>query len=95
MTNIKLKNPYKIIGKKLKRYGGHYQIPADNCLVVPQKVYGEDISCDVWWKDENGDLQQRPQLLFHGENLEPLNSMEDFHLYELWENCYKSTQTIL
>jgi hypothetical protein len=86
--SIHLKNPYKIITNKQKRYSGHYQIPADQALVVPITMYGDEVSCDVRWENANGELQLMTRILFKVENIEPLNPMIDVKLHEIWEHYY-------
>ncbi len=88
MTNIKLGTGYKIIETRIKRYNSHYQIPAHDCLVVPLKSYGEDLSCEVRWEDEYGVLHSKSALLFNNENLKPLNPLLDSKLFEIWQHYY-------
>ena len=83
--NIQLKKPYKIIERKQKRYEDHYQIPSVKCVVVPLKDFGDDFSCDVHWADETGKFHVMNQLLFSGQNIEPLDSLKDYKLHELWQ----------
>lgn len=90
MENIRIGQPYKVSEHKHKQYQKHYEIPIDNCVVVPVKKYGDQISCDLRWKDAEGTLQRREDLMFSSAYLEPLDAMKDFHLYELWEDYNKS-----
>ena len=90
--SIHLRRPYKITERKLKRYEDHYHIPADKCLIVPIKEFGDDVSCDVHWEDSNGVMQRQYQLLFSQDNLEPLNQMRDFQLHEIWQHYYSSSE---
>jgi hypothetical protein len=90
--SIQLNKPYKIIFHKQKRYAAHYNIPAAQALVVPLKVYGNDLSCDVRWENSNGELQHLPQILFATDNLEPLNSMKDDKLQDLFDHFYGSPE---
>lgn len=85
MENIHLKSPYKVIASKLKRYSQHYALPIAACLVVPKRKYGDQISCDVLWKDDAGKTSIKSDLIFEETNLEPLNALKDFTLYNLWE----------
>ena len=93
--SIKLQNPYKIIEQKYKRYTNHYQIPANDCVIVPQKIYGENVSCDVHWKDEFGIVHKRSDMMFLEGNLVPLNAMKDYQLYEVWQNNHENVGTVL
>lgn len=88
--SIHLGQPYKIIERRRKRYDDHYQIPSDKCVIVPLKEYDEDLSCDVHWEDPNGVMQRKSQLLFNQNNLEPLDSITDFQLHEIWQHYYKN-----
>jgi hypothetical protein len=87
---VQLYQPYKIIQRKQKRYGEHYNIPAVKCVIVPIKQFGDDLSCDVHWEDSEGKMQHHNQLFFNNENIEPLDAMKDFQLHEIWENYYQS-----
>lgn len=91
--SVHLRQPYTIVASKIRRYSEHYQIPADRCLIVPVKLYGEEISCDVRWEDDNGELHYVTGLLFRAENLEKLNQFVNVKLYELWEHFYGVKQT--
>jgi hypothetical protein len=84
--SIHLKQPYKIIERKQKRYEEHYHVPSDKCVVIPLKEYGDDISCNVYWEDSEGKIQQQQRLLFNSLNIEPLDSLRDFHLHEVWQH---------
>jgi hypothetical protein len=86
---IQLRQPYKIIERRRKRYEEHYHIPSEKCVIIPLKEYGDDISCDVHWEDANGVMQRQSQLFFHHDNLEPLDSIKDFQLHEIWQHYYK------
>ncbi|HEY0654532.1 MAG TPA: hypothetical protein VGD65_15450 [Chryseosolibacter sp.] len=88
MTNIKIGTGYKIIETRYKRYFEHYHIPAQECLVVPLKSYGEDVSCEVRWEDEYGVLHSKSSLIFNNQNLKPLNPLLDSKLFEIWEHYY-------
>ena len=92
---IQLRKPYKIIERKLKRYEDHYKIPAAKCVVIPIKVFGDDLSCDVRWEDSNGELQEQNNLFFNVANIEPLNDMKDKDngLYDIWQHYYKTDET--
>jgi hypothetical protein len=84
---IHLNKPYRIIPAKQKRYGLHYQIPADS-LVVPLKLLGEEVLCDVRWENDNGELKVIHNAMFISDNLTPLNSMIDDKLFDLWKHYY-------
>ena len=88
--SIQLRKPYKIMRHKIKRYTLHYNIPAEQCVVVPLSSYGDDVACEVRWEDENGVLQLKERLLFNADNIEPLNEFQHFQLYELWKHYYNS-----
>jgi hypothetical protein len=88
--SVHLKQPYKIIQRKQKRYEEHYHIPSEKCVVVPLKEYGEDVSCDVHWEDSNGVMQRKDQLLFSLNNIEPLDSIKEFQLHEIWMHYYNT-----
>ena len=92
-TNINMKihltKPYKILPPRTKRYEAHYQIPASQCLVVPLKELGEEVSCDVRWEDDNGILHHLTQKIFLSDNLVPLNQMLEEKLFELWQQYYQ------
>jgi hypothetical protein len=85
---IHLNKPYKIIQPKQKKYEAHYLIPADKSLVVPLKVLGEEVSCDVRWENDNGELKAIHNIVFVNQNLIPLNPVIDEKLYELWQHYY-------
>jgi hypothetical protein len=86
--SIRLKKPYKIIQPKHKKYEAHYLIPADKSLVVPLQVLGEEVSCDVRWENDNGELKAIHNIIFIKDNLIPLNPMIDDKLYSLWLHYY-------
>ncbi len=90
MENISLGKPYKVSEHKHKQYNKHYEIPIHNCLVVPVKKYGDQISCDIRWKDESEETKQRDDLMFSSAYLLPLDAMKDFKLYDLWEEYNKT-----
>jgi hypothetical protein len=94
MSFIRLKQPYKIAQHKLKRYSLHYNIPADNCLVIPVKDYGDDVACDVRWEDDNGELQMKERLFFKAENIEPIDGIRNYLLHELWAHYYDRKDVI-
>ena len=86
--SIQLQQPYKIIQRKQKRYEEHYNIPSDKCVVVPVRAFGDDLSCDVHWKDEQGELHAMKQLFFNNQNIEPVDPLKDYLLHELWDSTY-------
>lgn len=87
MENIHLGKPYKVSEHKHKQYHRHYELPIDRCVVVPVKKYGDQISCNLHWKDDSGAILAREELMFSSAYLQPLDAMKDFRLYELWEAC--------
>lgn len=92
--SIQLHRPYKIISHKQKRYASHYNIPSQQSLIVPLKEYGNDVSCDIRWEDGNGELQVLHEKLFSVENIEPLNSLIDDKLHEIWEHYYSMNKEV-
>jgi hypothetical protein len=88
MRGVQLNKPYKISFHKIKRYSAHYGIPAEKCVVIPMRSYGEECVCDVRWEDANGELQVKERLFIAAENIEPLNEMNNFALHELWQHYY-------
>ncbi|HEY0741523.1 MAG TPA: hypothetical protein VGD40_08675 [Chryseosolibacter sp.] len=90
---IHIGKPYRIIAMRYKRYNAHYQIPSDDCLVVPTKEYGTESLCDVRWEDTNGVLQVIHNKMFLSDNLAPLNAMLQTKLYEIWEHYYNKVRT--
>lgn len=93
MDNIRLGKPYKVSEHKHKQYNKHYDIPVEMCVVVPIKKYGDQISCDVRWKDAAGDINHREDLMFSGAYLVPLDAMKDFKLHDIWEEYNKTLET--
>jgi hypothetical protein len=90
MENIHLGKPYKVSEHKHRQYNRHYEVPIENCVVIPVKKYGDQISCDLRWKDEAGETQHREDLMFSSAYLQPLDAIKDFRLYDLWEDYQKS-----
>lgn len=95
MENIRLGKPYKVREHKYKQYQKHYDIPIQSCVVIPVKKYGDQISCDLRWKDEAGETNQREELMFSSAYLLPLDAMKDFMLYDLWEEYNKAEKKIM
>lgn len=93
MEKITLGKPYKVSEHKHKQYNKHYDIPIQNCVVVPVKKYGDQISCDIRWKDDGGETKHRDDLMFSSAYLLPLDAMKDFKLHDLWEEYIKSVST--
>jgi hypothetical protein len=91
--SLKLTKAYKIIPQKFKRYESHYHMPADRSLIVPLKIFGDEVSCDIRWEDDNGELQLLQNKIFLADNLVPLNPMLDVKLHELWQHYYESNKT--
>lgn len=90
MDQIRLGKPYKVSEHKHKQYNKHYDLAIEKCVVVPVKKYGDQISCDVRWKDESGETKHRDELMFSAGYLLPLDAMTDFKLYDLWEEYNKT-----
>jgi hypothetical protein len=86
--SIHITKPYKIVPSKHKRYGSHYNIPADRALVVPMKMLGTEVSCDVRWEDDNGEHKILQNIVFVSDYLVPLNVFIDQQLHELWQHYY-------
>jgi hypothetical protein len=85
MDKIILNQPYKITQRKHKQYIAHYNIPAERCIVVPLKKFGDQLFCDMKWKDSNEEIQVRNGLMMDIANLEAIDAMRDQDLYSLWE----------
>ena len=85
---IHINKPYKINPVRQKRYAAHYEIPADQVLVVPVKHLGDEVSCDIRWENDNGELKVIHNAVFIAENLIPVNAMIDDKLFELWKHYY-------
>jgi hypothetical protein len=92
MENIRLGKPYKVSEHKHRQYNKHYEVPIEVCVVVPVKKYGDQISCDLRWKDESGETKRRDDLMFNSAYLLPLDAMKDFKLYELWEEYTRTAK---
>jgi hypothetical protein len=88
--SIHLRQPYKIIPSKHKRYGLHYGIPAADVVVVPLRLLGAEVSCDIRWEDSNGELHLIENAVFINDNLVPLNQMLDMKLHEIWNYYYNT-----
>jgi len=86
--SIQLLKAYKIIPPKHKRYGNHYQIPAERTLVVPLRWIGDEVSCDVRWEDDNGELKILQNVIFIRDNLMECDGFTDIKLLELWQHYY-------
>jgi hypothetical protein len=81
---IQLNKPYKIVPSMLEVYERHYNVPAALSLVIPTRILGEEVACDVRWK--NNDAQQVTRnAVFISENLMPIEPFEDDELYALWK----------
>ena len=89
MGKIVLKSPYKIIESRYKQYIKHYEIPSAEALIIPVKTYGDQIVCDVVYKDPEGEIAQKSNLMFAASNLEPVDAIKDFDLHTIWENFSK------
>jgi hypothetical protein len=86
---VKLTKPYKIVSDRMRRYESHYEIPAEKSLIVPVKVFGDEVSCDIRWEDASGEAHLLQGKLFVPDNLVALNPLFDFELYEIWSRHYK------
>lgn len=95
MENISLGKPYKVSEHKHNQYIKHYEVPIQNCVVVPVKKYDDQIVCAIRWKDESGETKHRNDLMFSSAYLLPLDAMADFKLYDLWEEYNKTISTPL
>ena len=93
MDTINLNRPYKILSRNYKRYARHYDIPAGECLIIPTRKFGDQIRCQVIWKDAHGELQRRDDLMFSSSNIEPIDEIRDYPVFLLWENYCGSAQT--
>ena len=82
---ILLNQPYKISSRKFKQYNKHYGIPADACLILPQKSFGDQLQCEVLWKDSDGDVKNNQGLMFAASNLESVDAVRDYAIHSLWE----------
>jgi hypothetical protein len=81
---IQLNKPYKIVPSMLEVYERHYNVPAALSLVIPTRMLGEEVACDVRW--QNNDAQQVTcHAVFISENLMPIEPFEDDELYRLWK----------
>jgi hypothetical protein len=90
--SIQLNKPYKIIPLRHKRYDSHYNIVSSATLVVPIKRLGNEVSCDVRWENENGELKALHNVMFIDENLMPLDLLMDEKLFEIWTHFYPVTE---
>lgn len=86
--SIHLNKPYKIVQYRHKQYESHYQFPADKALVVPVKPLGEEVSCDIRWENDNGELKVLHHVMILSTNLIPLNDFIDIKLMEIWQHYY-------
>ena len=86
--SIHLKKPYKIIPARYKRYEAHLSIPPDRTVIIPLRLLGDEVSCDVRWEDSNGELKVLHNVVFVSENLMPLNTLLDDKLHEIWQHYY-------
>lgn len=93
MDKIHLSTPHKIIPNKFKQYQRHYDIPSAECIIVPSKAYGDQILCNVLWKNETGQFHFKADLMFSSSNLVPVDAMKDFILYKTWEEHINNTVT--
>lgn len=87
---MKQNNPYKISSHRSKKYAAHYNIYPERCLIVPLRLFGSEVSCDIRWEDDNGELHLLQNKFFLSENLVPLNSMLEPELADLWKHYYDS-----
>lgn len=88
--SIKQGYPYKIALHRAKRYAAHYNIFPEKCLIVPLRLFGSEVSCDIRWEDDNGELHLLEDKFFVCDNLVPLNAMLEPKLVDLWKHYYDS-----
>jgi hypothetical protein len=88
-----LRRPFKIAADNARRYAPHYNIPTESSLVVPIKILGDEVSCDIRWEDERGVLNLLEDKVFVIANLERITAISDPKLHELWEHYYKRVET--
>ena len=81
---IHLNKPYKIVPSMLDVYEQHYKVPAALSLVIPTRILGEEVACDVRWKNNEAEQVTR-HAVFIIENLMPIEPFEDDELYTLWK----------
>ena len=81
---IHLNKPYKIVPSMLDVYERHYNVPAALSLVIPTRILGEEVACDVRWKNDEAQEVTR-HAVFVSENLMPIEPFEDDELYALWK----------
>ena len=81
---IQLNKPYKIVPSMLDVYEQHYKVPAALSLVIPTRILGEEVACDVRWKNTEEEQVIR-HAVFIIENLMPIEPFEDDELYTLWK----------
>jgi hypothetical protein len=89
---IHLNQPYKISPNRQKRYESHYGIPAADVVVIPMRELGEEVSCDIRWEDNNGQLHVVEHSVFVKDNLVPLDQMRDMKGFELWKHYYNRSK---
>lgn len=88
--NIKPGLPYQIVSHRVKKYAAHYNISPDRCVIVPVKIFGDEVSCDIRWENDDGESRLLENKLFACENLIPLNALQEFELHRLWKRYYDS-----
>lgn len=86
---VKILQPYKIAAQKAKRYETHYNVPAERSLVVPRKMLGEEVACDIRWVDETGENHLLENKVFVAGNLIAINPLLEDKLFELWKKHYE------
>lgn len=92
---VKQHFPYKIALNRAKRYATHYNIPPEKCLIVPVRLFGPEVSCDIRWEDDNGELHLLQDKFFVCDNLVPLNAMLEPELADLWKHYYSALLNLL
>jgi hypothetical protein len=92
--NIKQYLPYQIVSHRAKKYATHYKISPEKCVIVPLKIFGDEVSCDIRWEDENGEPHLLENKFFACENLIPLNALQEFELHQLWKQNYDAHSTV-
>lgn len=86
--NIHLNKPYLILPIRNKRYSAHYHIPLEDVVVIPLRDLGDEVMCDIRWRNEDGEMQVRHQSMFVSANLIPLNPLIHEDLFRIWMRYY-------
>lgn len=94
MENVHLKTPYKIIPARVKRYTDFYGIPAENCIIIPIKAYGDQVNSEAIWKVDDT-IERREGLMFSADNLEAVTLKKDFRMFSVWEEYRGQPKQVL